>query len=120
LQRQFLDWAGKELKIKEFSDWYKVTYNDIIKMGGSYLLLTKFGNSPSLLLSTVYPEYDWLPWKFYKGPKNFWTDLKNQRKFLDWAGKQLNVKDFSDWYSVTHKVFLVFFIFFHLKRILSS
>jgi hypothetical protein len=56
------------------------------------------------LLSTVYPEYDWLMWKFEKAPRHFWTDLKNQKKFVDWAGKQFGVKDMSDWYKVTFQV----------------
>jgi hypothetical protein len=59
-----------------------------------------------LLLSGVYPEFDWLPWKFEKTPKNFWVDMKNQRKFLDWAGKQLGIKEMSDWYKISSKVYL--------------
>ena len=48
----------------------------------------------------VYPEYDWLPWKFEKCPKKYWHDVKNERKFMDWAGKELNVKEMSDWYNL--------------------
>jgi hypothetical protein len=52
----------------------------------------------------VYPEYNWLPWKFVSCPKNFWHNVKNQRNFMDWASTQLNVKDMNDWYKVTKKV----------------
>ena len=71
-------------------------------MEGSYLLLLK--TSYAQLLAEAYPEYDWLPWQFEKSPKRFWENPKNVRKFMDWAGKQLNVKEMSDWYNVTSKV----------------
>jgi hypothetical protein len=56
------------------------------------------------MLSTVYPEYDWLPWKFVKCPHDYWDDLKNQRKFMDWVATQLNIKEMSDWYNVASQV----------------
>jgi hypothetical protein len=30
--------------------------------------------------------------------------MKNQRKFMEWAGKQFNVKEMSDWYKITSNV----------------
>ena len=84
-------------------------------MGGSQLF-SVIGPSISVILSKLYPEYNWLPWKFENGPKNFWGDVKNQRKFMEWAGKELKIKEMSDWYNVTIHVinkplfFLVFYI----------
>jgi hypothetical protein len=63
-----------------------------------------YHNSLSKLLSTVYSEHEWLPWKFSKSSHHFWGDLENQRKFLDWVVKQLNYKEFQDWYQVSYKV----------------
>jgi hypothetical protein len=65
---------------------------------------SKYSGSTSLLLSEVYPEYDWLPWKFVNTPHNIWEDMKNQRKFMDWASKELNVNNISDWYNVSPQV----------------
>ena len=56
------------------------------------------------MLEAVYPEYEWLPWRFQRVSKNFWNENENKKKFMDWAGKQLNIKDMSDWYKVTSKV----------------
>lgn len=56
------------------------------------------------MLSTVYPEHNWLPWKFERANVGLWNDVKNQRKFLDWVSPQLNVKDLGDWYKVGEKV----------------
>ena len=55
-------------------------------------------------LRSKYPDHDWLPWKFGNVPHHFWADLKNQRKFMDWAGKELNIKEMSDWYKIMYKV----------------
>jgi hypothetical protein len=52
----------------------------------------------------VYPEYEWLPWRFNIVLKGFWDDVKNQKKFMDWAGKQLDYKNREDWFKVTTKV----------------
>jgi hypothetical protein len=73
-------------------------------MGASSLLSIKYNGKPSLLLAKVYPDYDWLPWKFAKCPHDFWDDPKNQRKFLEWAGKQLNIKEMNDWCQVSNQV----------------
>ena len=54
-------------------------------------------------MSAVYPQYDWLPWKFTKSPGKIWEDDKNKRKFLEWAGKELGIKELSDWYKVSTK-----------------
>jgi hypothetical protein len=67
--------------------------------------LKKFNDSPSLVISSIYPEYDWLPWKFTMCPRNYWDDMKNQRKFMDWAGKQLNVQETNDWLKIQHQDF---------------
>ena len=72
-------------------------------MGGTTLVT---GQYPLMkLLPQVYPEYDWLLWRFSgKCPRNFWEDVKNQRKFMEWAGKELNIKENSDWYKINYKV----------------
>ena len=72
-------------------------------MGGG-TLLGYYDGSLLKLLKDVYPEYNWLPWEFGSTPKNFWEKEENQREFMDLAGKQLNIKDKSDWYRVSNQV----------------
>ena len=68
-------------------------------------MLTKYNASPSLLLSIIYPEYNWLPWKFTLTPKNYWSEPKHQRKYMDWLENELGIKDKNDWYKVKIQVF---------------
>jgi hypothetical protein len=70
--------------------------------GGS--VLWKHNNSLALALSKVYPEYEWLPWKFEKSPNKYWDNKENQKFFMNWLAKQLNIKELNDWYKVTLKV----------------
>jgi hypothetical protein len=69
--------------------------------------LKKFGiNAPLfMLLSIVYPELEWLPWKFQQQvPMGFWEDRYNQKKFVNWASTELKINEMSDWYNVTTNV----------------
>jgi hypothetical protein len=74
------------------------------EVGGVSLLTNQYNGSLSLLLAKVYSEYEWLPWKFVQCPKNYWEESKNEKKFIDWAAKELNIKELSDWHKVTAKV----------------
>jgi hypothetical protein len=77
-------------------------------LGGSSLLQGNYGGSLHLLLSNVYPDYEWLPWKFSQVPKGYWADLTNQRKFLDWVAVQFNITNNHEnregWYKLQLKV----------------
>jgi 5-hydroxyisourate hydrolase-like protein (transthyretin family) len=113
-QKKFIDWAGKQLNIKEMTDWYNVTrkvtprgfyfkIKDLTDVGGAGLMY-KFKDSPSLLMSSIFPEYEWLPWRFSQVPNGFWENVQNQRKYIDWAEKQLKINEKSDWYKVSYLV----------------
>ena len=73
-------------------------------MGGD-VVFKKSNLSIPNMFSSVYPEYDWLPWKFTKTPLDYWNHVKNQRKFMDWAGKELGIKELDNWYNFSREVF---------------
>lgn len=114
-QREFMDWLSAELKIKDMSDWYKVTKevksitNQILIMkdfknhGGSSLLL-KHNGSVQRVLCSVYPDYNWQVNNFPHIPRNYWSDVNNQRQFMDSLAIKLNIKQQNDWYKITKEV----------------
>ncbi len=55
-QRAFMDALAKKLNIKYQEEWYDLTHGIMKKHGGTGLL-DRYKNSPSKLLTTVYPEY---------------------------------------------------------------
>ena len=62
-----------------------------------------YQHSPTALLAGVFPEHEWLPWKFERISRDFWNNVNNQRKFMECAGKELKIKVMNDWYKVSVK-----------------
>lgn len=53
-------------------------------------------------LSRSFPEFSWLPWlfQFEVAPYKFWLELSNQRRFVDWLARKLNITSYQNWYAV--------------------
>lgn len=104
-QKQFFEWLGKELGYHSMDNWYSVTREDIDKHGGSGLLNAYFGNSPSRALQEIYPEHNWMPWKFLKIPKGqletLQSDLDKKIELLDWLSGKLSIRELDDWYRIS-------------------
>jgi hypothetical protein len=55
----------------------------------------------SKALMTLYPEHNWVIWRFSKVPEGFWDQPENRKAFFEWLAKELKVKDMDGWYRVT-------------------
>jgi hypothetical protein len=71
---------------------------------GGLALLNRYNYSFMRLLSHLFPEHEWSREKFDKTNENYLDDLKNQRKFVEWAAIQLGILEMSDWNRVSYKV----------------
>jgi hypothetical protein len=89
-QRSLLDWLGHKLKVQHWTDWYKIPGNDIAHAGGGSLL-NCYIDSPAQLLQTLYPEFEWLPWKFTRVTDNFWEVRENVKQYFDWEMRNLGL-----------------------------
>jgi len=83
---------------------YSITPEDFSNNFGSHLISNIYGNTPYKLLSTLYPDKDWLPWLFRRTPENIWDDPQTRLKFLKWLGDELGVKGMEDWYRLTRTI----------------
>ena len=101
-QRQYMDWLGKELGFEKMEDWYKITHRNMLNNGGTGLLLEHYKRSPHLLIQSVYPEYNWLIWRF-DCVERYWDNIEHHRIFMDWFSKHNNFKSMDDWYNVSQK-----------------
>ena len=82
---------------------YLIQIKDLLhNHGGS--LIKNFNNSPIKLITSVYPNQNWLPWKFNQAPKGYWNDENNVKQYINWLGDKLNIKTMEDWYNVSQKV----------------
>ncbi len=64
-QRKFLDELAKKLNITNINGWYTITKTVLLRHGAGGLLDVRYNNSPSKLLTTVYPEYPLLKFSIY-------------------------------------------------------
>jgi hypothetical protein len=69
---------------------YNLTYSKICNNRGGSLLL-HFNNSPFLLVSGTYPDYDWLPWLFPNCPHSYFDSAQNRIRYVEWLMKKVGV-----------------------------
>ena len=98
-----MEYLSQQLNIKEMSDWYNVTFTEIIRQGGHCLTIEY--NTVAELLQAVYPEYQWDIYQFAKLPNGYFSQMLEssslQEEFVKYLEKKLNITQTSDWYLVT-------------------
>jgi hypothetical protein len=97
----YLHWLGQQLGFQAYEDWYQLVAADFSKHRG--LGVFKYWNSsPVMALRDVFPDYDWKEWLSRSTSQRFWQKISNQRRYIDWLGRQLGFADWKDWYQVTN------------------
>jgi len=123
--RKYVEYLGELLGIKSMDEWYNISKSQILALANAnttnskllikeknlsqdkeketwstiHDLLYQFTSLPKVLMQ-VFPEKAWDISKFQKVQQGYWLDLKNQRKCLDDIAKDLNINNWTDWYSV--------------------
>jgi len=69
-----------------------VTMNDFNRNHGKALLAV-YNKSPKKLVSTVYSDYDYLPWLFAYGPRSFFFSTENVHRYIEWLINKVGVKE---------------------------
>eukprot|EP01127_Copromyxa_protea_P018899 TRINITY_DN6034_c0_g1_i2.p1 TRINITY_DN6034_c0_g1~~TRINITY_DN6034_c0_g1_i2.p1 ORF type:complete len:495 (+),score=68.20 TRINITY_DN6034_c0_g1_i2:18-1502(+) len=89
----------EQLNITSLDCWYKITVADVKSRGGG-MLLNYYGNSLQKVLEVVYPDHEWISWKFKNCSSGFWKSIDNRREFIMWVGSEIGICDLDDWYKV--------------------
>ncbi len=97
-QRELLDQIGAKLGIgkENFGDWYKVQKKQIRNLGGAGLLSSRYTGSLSRMLLKVYPEYDWVPWKFSVLPRAVRKDSNLLKRALKEIENAFGIKEIDE------------------------
>lgn len=66
-QREFFDHVECVLSFESKEAWYSTPESKVIQLGGQRFL-SVYGGSLYTALRSVYPNYDWLPWRFLSPP----------------------------------------------------
>jgi hypothetical protein len=89
------------LSISTRDQWYTVRLADIYKHGGGSVIRHYYGSKLSDALAALYPEHEWLPWRFPSVPTGIWTSMNVRNNFRDYATRQLRLSSEADWASVS-------------------
>lgn len=106
-QKKYMNWLFKELGYTEMEDWYKISQEDLRNNEGHGILNFESENEALLVsfLNKVYPNYNFLPWKFISVGQKYWNNEENVKSYMDWLFKELNYSKMEDWYSINNKNF---------------
>lgn len=66
------------------------------------MLYSQFNDSVQNAVKSVYPDHEWLPWRFTTVARDFWSQPSNVSAFFAWAATQLGITTMDQWYDVTH------------------
>ena len=82
IKRWFTLEIAEKFGWSQMEDMYQLTQPIITDNYGNGLSAHIINGSPIQLLQMLYPEHDWLFWKFVSAPNNAWSTIENQRKYL--------------------------------------
>jgi hypothetical protein len=97
--RKYMNWISEEYGVQSAHDWYALTTRHLREKGAT-AVLHHYGHSLLRLLQSVYPEFEWLPWKFRRSPYSYWQEVRHQKQCLEHIQQQLGFKDVLQWMHV--------------------
>lgn len=103
LHRGFFDSLAKKFGHSSLDDWYETEVDAVHQNGGSGILQSHYKHSLSDALREVYPDHEWLPWRFKRIRRGYWKKMENQKRFFDWVATKLGIGSKEDWYGQTGK-----------------
>jgi hypothetical protein len=111
-QRDCLESVGQKLKIdvSDLSSWYSVTAELIKEDEGGKSLMSKYFDSISRALVSIYPDHKWDLWRFSPAPHGFWSSQVQKGDYAalksmvcTHLGPKLRIESMEDWYRVSGK-----------------
>ena len=112
---KFRDYIAKKEEYKSEDDWYRITSSIIRDHGGSGLIVSKYNGQTIKFMEAMFPNYNWLPWKFIVHLQNFWEMVEdvNEKptrkyvlKYLKWIHNKMGWTSDADYYKLTQNILL--------------
>lgn len=95
-QRRYLDWLGRQLSFSKKEDWYRLTPSLLTANHGTTLLANYYRGSVPNLVSSILEGESFLPWLFAHVPSNYFDNVENIRRYLDWLKAEVGVTSDAD------------------------
>ena len=102
LQRNKMNELFHKFRFNSLEDWKKIT-KQYFSLNGGDKILQQYSNNYQKLLSTLYPNIDWifLDENNLYIRKNYFSELGNQKKFMEELFLRLNLCKLGDWQGVS-------------------
>jgi hypothetical protein len=98
---RYLKWLEQKLNYNNPEDWYKINGKILKESYGNKFLDANNGLIINSIIKYL-PKYNLVEWKFdINVPTNFWNDINNQRRYMDWLLETLNYTKVKDLYKLT-------------------
>jgi len=101
--RAFVESLLQKHGYKKIEDFCSISTQSIIKHKGCGLI--EYYKSPYGIARFAFPEHEWLPWKFGRVSSQFWDNLENLKRYLEWLSKRLGYINIEDYYRISRKDF---------------
>ena len=102
-QKKWFENFRLENGLDDYESLYKVTGKMINDNGGSSLHRI-YGVFPLSVISSLYPEYDWKPYKFSKKPDGWWGNIENQNSWFEDFREHYELNTYETLYDVNNKM----------------
>jgi hypothetical protein len=103
-RRMWMAQAGKDLGVRDLSDWYKIQSDQVLPIKGSSFLKKYYRASLYVALKDLHPEHSWHPWLFHSRIRSVWNLPEVRRDFFDWTLREvLQKQSLEDWYDVKYR-----------------
>jgi hypothetical protein len=103
--------------ITNMDAWYSVTTQTVARLGASGVIskynnslpqgnISSLSKSDEKALKSIYPDHPWEASRFKNvrpsdiKPYGYWTNIDNQRAFMEQLAKRLQIQHLDDWYEV--------------------
>lgn len=115
-QREMIVELFHQLKAETLENFkVKLSKNALLKRRGGFALLSRYSNNISLLLQSLFPNYDWKndtsddhdnedecsDDHHHHYTKRYFEDMKNQREFMHQLYEKLELRCVDDWLSIS-------------------
>ena len=109
-QRKFMENLFYKFKLKSLNDFLDISKKKIKENGGNSLISYYYFNDMKKLLLAIFPNYPWeflvnnslKKLKIFNTSENF-SNIENQKKFMERIFLQLKLKSLDDWMNVKRK-----------------
>lgn len=115
-QREFFDWLRVPLGLKDMDGWYNISYKEVRRQPGGYLLFTHYQDNVKSALLKIYPDHPWDIPRFDQSPQAYWDSLAGPeppsdgptrspesqiRSYMEHIANELDVHRADDWYRIS-------------------